>query len=188
MGFLDSKIITNGDRQVLQMPNSVNFMIITKDKYMILGSQKRAGNDMKDTLNLLGGYVDEKEDSSESLLRELYEETNLREEDIKETVKVLYSQKYVSVGYTTEKNSLYIVRTKKKLKDLDLKCNDESENIKLEFIKLNRKNIRKLKESNGCLKLDYCMSYLESYVDNIRLLKFLGIVLIWNILGLIFSV
>lgn len=187
MGFLDSKIITNGDRQVLHMPNSVNFMIITKDKYMVLGSQKRAGNNMKETVNLLGGYVDNGEGTVYALYREAKEESNLCIYDIK-NAKILYYRKYVSVGYTTEKSSLFIIQTKKKLKDLDLKCNDLDENIKLEFIKLNRKNIRNLKENNECLKLDYCLSYLESYIDSIRLSTFLGIILIWSIVGLIFSI
>lgn len=45
MGFLDSKIkiLPNG-REVLQMPDSVNFVIITKDKHLLLASQFRASN------------------------------------------------------------------------------------------------------------------------------------------------
>ena len=60
MSFLGSKIreLENG-REVLEMPDSVNFAILTKDKFLLLARQFRASN-RKETLNLFGGYIEKK--------------------------------------------------------------------------------------------------------------------------------
>ena len=57
MSFLRSKIreLENG-REVLEMPDSVNFAIVTKDKFLLLARQFRVSN-RKETLNLFGGYI-----------------------------------------------------------------------------------------------------------------------------------
>jgi ADP-ribose pyrophosphatase YjhB (NUDIX family) len=128
-GWLESKIktIDENGTQILQMPNSVNFVVVTKDKYVILGEQLRMGIVMK---NCLGGYIEDGEDIDLALCREMEEETNITSKDIL-FVEYVYKNKYVSVGYTTERNSLAIVRTMRTLKELTgiMKCNDTKENI-----------------------------------------------------------
>lgn len=150
MGFLDSKIknVDNG-RQVLEMPNSVNFVVMTSDDILLLGSQYRASINDK-TLNMFGGYVEDGETLNSSLIRELKEETNLDLVDISEII-IVYENKFVSMGYTTEKNSLYIIKLHSKYNDIKdkLKCNDLDENI--EILSFNISEIDELdKKINSC--------------------------------------
>ncbi|MGL6098243.1 MAG: NUDIX hydrolase [Fusobacteriaceae bacterium] len=132
-GFLERKIKNlDGGRQVLVMPNSVNFLLLTKDNYVVYGVQKRAGDMNKETPNLFGGYIDGGEDVIETAMREAFEEANVPEE-IVSTVTVIYENKAVSLGYTTERNSLLFLNLKLNKDDLVdiLKCNDEDENISI---------------------------------------------------------
>lgn len=130
MGFLSSRIkqLPN-NREVLQMNNSTNLLVVTADNYFILSSQLRAGSgDASRTLGLMGGYVDEGETYRQAMERELFEEANIKSEDIL-FVQSIFEDMYVSEGYSSEKNTTYIVTLGKKLLELDLKCNDEGEDI-----------------------------------------------------------
>lgn len=163
MGFLSNRIKTlPNNREVLEMPNSVNFCIITKDKYLILASQKRAGNNEEETLNCFGGYIEPGDDIKKTLFKELKEETNLDKKDIKEYISI-YENKLLSVGYTTEASSLFLLETNKKLEELNLKCIDENENIKIVTIKANDSNVLLEKTKTNCLKYYLLLDYLSRY-------------------------
>ncbi|MGL6185586.1 MAG: NUDIX hydrolase [Clostridium chrysemydis] len=135
MGFLDEKIKTlDNGFQVLDMPDSVNFALVTCDKKVIISSQWRASCN-SEHLNLFGGYVDKGENPLDTLLREMKEETNI---GCFTNIFVIYENKKVSAGTTTEHNSLYVVfipYTKNELLEKGLlKCNDKKENIKFVFV------------------------------------------------------
>ena len=70
MSFLGSKIkkLENG-REVLEMPDSVNFAIVTNNNYLLLASQFRVSN-QKESINLFGGYIEKTETWKEALYRE----------------------------------------------------------------------------------------------------------------------
>lgn len=129
MGFLDSKIKTleNG-KQVIEMPNSVNFLILTKDCKIIMAKQWRASCNCE-TINLFGGYLDGNETYLQALERELKEETNLNLSDF--VVETVYNNKIVSSGTSTERNSLFILVSDKTATQLlkDMNCNDIDEGI-----------------------------------------------------------
>lgn len=152
MGFLDSKIkvLPNG-REVLQMPDSVNFAFVTKDGYLILASQFRASN-QKESLNLFGGYIEEGEGQLSAIVREAKEEANIDKEDMRAHDFIIVD-KYVSMGYTTEKNNTCIILLNKKLEHLNLKCNDEDENIKIVTIEITKDNIEEIACNTDGLKL-----------------------------------
>ncbi|MGL5960909.1 MAG: hypothetical protein ACRCZ0_03015, partial [Cetobacterium sp.] len=61
-----------------------------------------------------------------------FEEANVHE-DIVSVISVIYKDKAVSLGYTTERNSLLFLNLKLNKDDLVdiLKCNDEDENISI---------------------------------------------------------
>lgn len=136
MGFLDSKIKTleNG-KQVLELPDSVNFIILTNDYNVIMGRQWRACCNAE-TTNLFGGYLDGNETYLEALKRELKEETNLELSDF--TLETIYSNKRVSAGTTTERNSLFILISKENASQIlkKMKCNDIEEGISFKAMKL----------------------------------------------------
>lgn len=136
MGFLDSKIMTyDNGMQVLKIDNSVNFMLYLRNsKKIVLAKQWRA-SDNCENINLFGGYLDKGETYLEALIREMKEETNL---DFNETVvkdfHVVYKNKKVSSGTTTERNSLYIVEIEDTPELLStMKCNDKREGIEFYF-------------------------------------------------------
>lgn len=130
MSFLESKILKlDNGMEVLKVEDSVNFLILTKDNYVILGEQPRAGVMGAEVLNLLGGYLKEGEGHIEAALREMEEETNISVEFV-ETVHTVYVNKYPDIGKTTEKNSLVIIKIKKDFNELELKSNDEKEKVK----------------------------------------------------------
>lgn len=137
MGFLSDKItvLSNG-RELLNMPNSVNFGIITKDNYIILGEQFRASTQTV-SQNLFGGYIDKGESEKEAIIRELFEETNINKDCI-ESIEYLYKSKLVSMGYTSEKNTLALIRLNKCSFELDLKCNDDDENITIVSLQITK--------------------------------------------------
>ncbi|MGL5709868.1 MAG: NUDIX domain-containing protein, partial [Cetobacterium sp.] len=87
MGYLTRKIekLVNG-MEVLKLGRSVNFLIITADKQLILAEQPRAATYGAKIMNLYGGMVDEKKEEKilEAALRELKEEINLDVGDLKE--------------------------------------------------------------------------------------------------------
>ena len=173
MGFLDSKIkeVGNG-RQVLAMPNSVNFAIMTQDSKILLSRQFRASTNSQ-TLNLFGGYIDEGEGMQQTLIRELKEETNLDFDDIMLFIPI-YEKKYVSMGYTTERNSLYLLLTKQNYSDLSgkLKCNDEDENI--EFYCCDVSDIEKVSSEIHSLKFFAFENYiLANYMQSDYIYKML---------------
>lgn len=162
MGFLDSKIkvLPNG-REVLQMQDSVNFAFVTKDDYLILASQFRACNG-QESLNLFGGYIEEGEGQLSAIEREAKEEANIDKEDMCGHDFIIVD-KYVSMGYTTERNHTCIILLNKNLKDLDLKCNDEDENIKIVSTKITKDNIEKIACNTDGLKLYLvCQHMLDS--------------------------
>lgn len=136
MGFLDSKIKTleNG-KQVLELPNSVNFLILTGDYHVIMGNQWRACCN-SNTTNLFGGYLDGNETYMEALKRELKEETNLELDDF--MLETVYLNKRVSAGTTTERNSLFILISKDNVSKVlkKMKCNDIEEGISFKAMKL----------------------------------------------------
>ncbi|MGL5715716.1 MAG: hypothetical protein ACRCX2_22025 [Paraclostridium sp.] len=163
MGFLSGKIkqLNNG-REVLEMPDSVNFLIISKDKKLILASQKRAGNEEKETLNCFGGYI-EKEDSNKpkqfTVFKELFEESNIPEEYVSR-LHCVYLDKKVSVGYTTESSSLFIVELNKDISELELKCNDKKENITIKATSSSESEIYKMMKETNCLKFFLALDHL----------------------------
>lgn len=159
MGFLDSKIkiLPNG-REVLQMPDSVNFAIITKDKHLLLASQFRASN-QQESLNLFGGYLEEGENHIDTLCREMLEESNISKDDV-EHIRYIFLNKYVSMGYTTERNTTCIVYLNKWLRELNTRCNDEDENIKILHTFIDEKNITKIYKKCEGLKLHLVLTYL----------------------------
>ncbi|MGL5716553.1 MAG: NUDIX hydrolase [Cetobacterium sp.] len=138
MGYLTRKIekLVNG-MEVLKLGRSVNFLIITADKQLILAEQPRAATYGAKIMNLYGGMVDEKKEEKilEAALRELKEEINLDVGDLKE-VRAIYRDKNPSPGVMDELNSLYFFylndtadEVKKKIK-----CNDTNEDIVPKFI------------------------------------------------------
>lgn len=153
MGFLDSKIknLDNG-RQVLEMPNSVNFGVITKDNKVLLALQSRAGNDNNKTINLFGGYIEKGESAIASAIREAYEEANIREEDI-DKIEIIYTGKYVSVGYTSEKNYLVTLYLNKTSDEMELKCNDKNEEIEIVQRRLSSFLLDEILRNTNCMKL-----------------------------------
>lgn len=163
MGFLTNRIkqLDNG-REVLEMPNSVNFIVLTKDKQLVLAEQKRAGNNELSTLNCFGGYI-EKEDEDKNLeftvQKELFEESNITKKEISE-IRAIYANKKLSVGYTTEASSLFIIILNKNLSELNLKCNDKKEDIKIKTMKASESNILRLKLETNCLKFHLALDYL----------------------------
>ncbi|MGL5713971.1 MAG: hypothetical protein ACRCX2_13200 [Paraclostridium sp.] len=163
MGFLSSKIksLDNG-REVLEMSDSVNFLMITKDKHLVLSSQKRAGNNEYETLNCFGGYI-EKEDVEKSkqftVFKEMYEEANVKEEDV-DQVQCVYYNKKVSVGYTTESSNLFVLTLNKNLNELNLKCNDEKEAISVKTVEAIESNIYKLMKETNCLKFYFALDHI----------------------------
>lgn len=164
MGFLDSKIkvLPNG-REVLQMPNSVNFAIVTDDNYLLLAKQFRASNE-KETLNLFGGYIENDETWTNTLYREMKEESNIEMEDV-DGIETVFENKYVSMGYTSEKNTTCIVYLNKKLSDLKLQCNDEDENITITHYYLSKYTLRELSKETEGLKMFLVLKQLSRYVD-----------------------
>lgn len=152
MSFLGSKIkkLKNG-REVLVMADSVNFAIVTDDNYLLLASQFRASN-QKESINLFGGYIEKTETWKEALYREMLEESNISKEDVYD-IDVLFENKYVSMGYTSEKNTTCIVYLNKSLQDLKLKCNDKDENITIIKTWIDTNSIEKLLNKTEGLKL-----------------------------------
>lgn len=152
MSFLGSKIreLENG-REVLEMPDSVNFAIVTNNNYLLLASQFRASN-QKESINLFGGYIEKTETWKEALYREMLEESNILKEDIS-YIDILFENKYVSMGYTSEKNTTCIVYLNKSLQDLKLKCNDKDENITIIKIWIDTISMEKLLNKTEGLKL-----------------------------------
>ena len=152
MSFLGSKIkkLENG-REVLEMQDSVNFAMVTDDNYLLLASQFRASN-QKESINLFGGYIEKTETWKEALYREMLEESNISKEDVYD-VDVLFENKYVSMGYTSEKNTTCIVYLNKSLQDLKLKCNDKDENITIIKTWIDTNSIEKLLNKTEGLKL-----------------------------------
>lgn len=164
MGFLDSriKVLPNG-REVLQMPNSVNFAIVTDDNYLLLAKQFRASNE-KETLNLFGGYIENDETWTNTLYREMKEESNIEMEDV-DGIETVFENKYVSMGYTSEKNTTCIVYLNKKLSDLKLQCNDEDENITITHYYLSKYTLSELSKETEGLKMFLVLKQLSRYVD-----------------------
>lgn len=152
MSFLGSKIreLENG-REVLEMPDSVNFAIVTNNNYLLLASQFRTSN-QKESINLFGGYIEKTETWKEALYRETLEESNILKEDIS-YIDILFENKYVSMGYTSEKNTTCIVYLNKSLQDLKLKCNDKDENITIIKIWIDTISMEKLLNKTEGLKL-----------------------------------
>jgi ADP-ribose pyrophosphatase YjhB (NUDIX family) len=152
MSFLGSKIkkLENG-REVLEMQDSVNFAMVTDDNYLLLASQFRASN-QKESINLFGGYIEKTETWKEALYREMLEESNISKEDVYD-IDVLFENKYVSMGYTSEKNTTCIVYLNKSLQDLKLKCNDKDENITIIKTWIDTNSIEKLLNKTEGLKL-----------------------------------
>ena len=164
MGFLESKIkiLPNG-REVLQMPNSVNFAIVTDDDYLLLAKQFRASN-QKESLNLFGGYIEESETWKDTLYREMKEESNIEVEDVCD-IEIVFENKYVSMGYTSERNTTCIVYLDKKLSDLKLQCNDEDENITIAHYYLSKYTLKELSKETEGLKMFLVLKQLSRYVD-----------------------
>lgn len=162
MSFLGSKIkkLENG-REVLEMPDSVNFAILTKDKFLLLARQFRASN-RKETLNLFGGYIEKKENWETSLCRELEEESNIKKEFI-DKIETIFENKYVSMGYTTEKNTTCIVFLNKSLSELNLKCNDEDEKIEIKSYFLSKFTLKELSKEAEGLKMFLVLKHLGRY-------------------------
>lgn len=138
MGYLTSKIkeLDNG-MEVLKLGRSVNFLLITADKKLILAEQPRAATYGKKMINLYGGMVDEKngEKILEAALRELKEELNLDRDDIRD-VGAIYRDKNPSAGVLDELNSLYFfyLHDTEEVLRKKIKCNDEKEDITPKFI------------------------------------------------------
>lgn len=133
--YLTSKIKNINDKiQVIDFPETVNFGILTKDLYFVLGKQFRLGELI---VNLLGGQVDKGETLEEALYREIKEETNIDKSDICRKT-IIYERKLVTPGYSTELNSLYLIRLDKTAEEIKdkIKCNDKEENIILELVKV----------------------------------------------------
>lgn len=128
-GWLERKITNKEDgRQILEMGSSVNFLVVDKKWKCLLGTQQRA---VFKSLGIFGGYVDEGELPEQAMYRELKEETNIDREQVKGVIEV-YSNKFVSEGYTDETSNLYIIIVED-LNSLDIKCNDINEDIKIEI-------------------------------------------------------
>lgn len=162
MGFLSSKIkkIEN-EIELLEMKNSVNFAIVTSDNFLLLASQFRASI-RSEIINLFGGYIEEGEDWKKALYRELKEETNISKDDI-HGFDILFENKLVSPGYTTERNTTCILFLNKKLDELNLKCNDEKENINIKKFYLSKYTIKELAKETETLKLYLVLKELNKY-------------------------
>lgn len=163
MSFLSSKIkkLENG-REVLTMPDSINFAIVTKDNFLLLAKQFRASN-QKESLNLFGGYIEKDESWEDALYREMKEESNISIEDVLD-IYIIFENKYVSMGYTSERNTTSIVYLNKKLSELNLKCNDKNEVIEIKSYFLSRYTLKELaKEAEG-LKLYLALKELGKYI------------------------
>lgn len=141
MGYLTRKInkLDNG-MEVLKLGRSVNFLLITADKKLILAEQPRAATNGELMLNLYGGMVDDsiEEQPLDAAYREMREELNLNNREDLKGVEIIYTDKNPSPGVMDEKNTLYffyLKETSEKLKE-KIKCNDESEAITAKFIDL----------------------------------------------------
>ena len=153
-GFLYDRIIKlDNNMEILDIDNSINFAVVTRDNYLILAKQYRPTIGRSD-INLFGGYIDKEESAFGAIIRELKEETNIDECDIHCKHIVAY-EKYVSLGYTKEKNTICIISTKNNLKDLNLKCNDKKENIEFYIEKICSRTLYELQKE--CLGLKTLM-------------------------------
>lgn len=172
-GFIGNRVknLENG-RQVLDWKNSSVFILYTANDMIVLSKQKRAGDlDKGETLGSFGGYLEEGESYMDALYREMYEETSLTKEDVAGVILV-FDDRAVSEGYTTERSSGYIVCLKHTLSELmpKLKCLDEDEDIKFHVVNT-RDNINFSSEEMPGLKpaIMYSRAMLLSKVaDPIR--------------------
>lgn len=131
--FLGSKIKqVSPNRQVLQMQNSVNFVFVTSDNKYLLSKQFRAGIN-QEVYGLYGGYIDNGESCEECIVRETYEETGLMIK--KSQIEILERDLFVSIGYSTERNTIALIKLNKKASELDVVCHDEDEDITPYFCK-----------------------------------------------------
>lgn len=159
MSFLEIKKINNFE--YVNVKDSINFLIITKDNYMILACQNRFIGKVH---NLFGGYIENDENSEQALYRELKEETNLDRFDI-EKIETIYKDKYVSIGYSTEKNTNYLLYLKYTLQEIKNKliCNDKKEDINFKIFKINNENLSMLMNNIEGLKMFISLKELQNH-------------------------
>lgn len=131
-GWLESKIVTSntvdGERQIIELNDSVCFIPVTTDGYHILCSQYRA-SEGEENISMYGGYQDGDESVIATATREAFEECNINSEDIERSV-VMWDNIMPSKGICTEKNSCVVLVLNKSLEELDLKSNDANETVK----------------------------------------------------------
>lgn len=164
MGFLDSKIKTlDNGKQVLEIGDSVNFGIVTKDNKLILCVQSRAGSN-SDTVNLFGGYIEKNEDYETAIIREMQEESNVSKDDI-QLIHYLQKEQYVSVGYTNERSTIAMIKLNKNLSELDLRCNDPNEATQHCVFDINGEVISGLYNKCSCMKLFWFLQTLLLFLD-----------------------
>ncbi|MGL5692359.1 MAG: NUDIX domain-containing protein [Bacteroidales bacterium] len=109
-------------------------LYMRNSKQMVLAKQWRA-SDNTENINLFGGYLDKGENYFQALVREMKEETNLDfTESVVSDYYVVYHNKKVSSGTSTERNSLYIIIIEDTPELLStMKCNDKKEGIEFYF-------------------------------------------------------
>lgn len=159
--WLGSRIETlpNG-RQVLKMGKSANFIIVTADNFLIMAKQFRPAEG-KVVINCFGGWCDNDESYEETTLREMFEEANIPRHYVNNLVDV-HRDLAVSLGYTDEENTTFIVKLNKSLNELDLKCNDEDENIEFEILDLitQKARVEYLRDKAKGMKFKYTLDKL----------------------------
>lgn len=111
---------------------------------------------------MFGGYVEDDENFTETLYREMLEEANISKDDIA-CVNYLFLEKYVSMGYTTERNTTCVVYLNKWLRELDVRCNDEDEKIEIKSYFLSKFTLKELSKEAEGLKMFLVLKHLGRY-------------------------
>lgn len=173
MGYLDKKISTIGDKELLVMNDSVNFLIETyseetNKKVFLLARQYRVAVG-KETLGLFGGNIELGELTTTTLIRELVEETNIGEREVK-SIEYLFKNQPVSNGYCSESTNLIVVKTFNSYEQLKptLKCIDAEESIEIvPFYFSTPEELEALLKESKCIKFTLLLTELiKRYYKN----------------------
>ncbi len=121
-----------GEKQVVELNDSVCFVPITNDGYYVFAKQYRESEE-KVGIALYGGYVYDGECKEDTVLREMYKECNITNDKVFMCMKV-WSDPMPSKGICTEKNSCYEVILNVTKDELDVKSNDVHEDIEPIFL------------------------------------------------------
>ncbi|MGL5743523.1 MAG: NUDIX domain-containing protein [Cetobacterium sp.] len=177
MGFLKIEVLDNG-REVLKMKNSVVGTIITADYKILVATQTRPGSVDKDgksykSMGCVAGYVDDGEDYDEAFFRELEEESNLEYFHVTHIIDLTKDcPKASSEGYSTEKSKMYVGLSNYTSEVLSkiIKCNDEDEDITLEFIEPDIEILNNIPGMKSFYVIQQAMNIVEFLRGNVMVI------------------